>query len=215
MEDYQNNLQAKIFSLEVKIKRIQLITAFILLITALSPVILFWVDSNGTKKIIELLKEKEKPFEGIWSYNSNYEIWLDEKKPKELMADGKTIIIWKENAKKYEVYISFKITRSMHHEPLLALSLNGFFDDVKSDGRNKLPKFTMDNFKAIARLAYKKDYGPPAPSYQFTDCKVNRISENEESVNSFECILITKYSDDPDSIRSRSKVTFSRKDSLH
>ncbi|PTQ76419.1 hypothetical protein C8R26_11712 [Nitrosomonas oligotropha] len=131
------------------------------------------------------------------------------------MGDGKAIIIWKIKEKRYDAYISYRITRSMQGEPqLLALSLKGILNANSETGWPKQQNFSMDSFKIIARLAYKKEIGAPTQSYKFTDCTYNANS-TEERIETFTCSLITRYSEQPESIRSESKVTFTRLTSLH
>lgn len=222
----EKNHQIEILHLDKQIKKVQLYTALVVFLGTVATTAATWwtVDKSekqSNQQIEQIIKDavgprKEKPLEGIWNYNSEYQKWHKEKNPEELKGKGKAIIIWKDKEKRYDVFISYKITRISDkiEKSLLALSLKGIIDNVDSySGQLKQQKFSMDDFEIIARVHYD-NLGPPTLSYQFTDCNY-QYNTNENQINSIKCDLITKYSESSQQTRSESKVTFTRKTSLH
>lgn len=168
MQESDEEKRLKISQLRVEgyIKISRLILAIMVLLNVLVLILTGWIGFNN-KSIFALLNEKEKPFQGIWLYESKYKEWHDEDKPEELMGDGKTIIIWKTNEKRYDVYTMFKISRSGKDTPsLLSLSLKGILNADSLSGFPKTNVFSMHNFNIIARVAYRQGLGAPTQSYE-------------------------------------------------
>src|SRR5665647_2202979 len=105
----ENNINFTIRDIEFRIKKYQLWTAIAVLIGALIPTVTTFTKIDEVLKNISRLADK--PLEGEWDYVSKYDKYYNETDLHMLQGMGKAIIIWKNLDKRYEVNISYGITR--------------------------------------------------------------------------------------------------------
>ena len=151
---------------DIRINRYKFWTAIAVLAAALIPTITTLIQIKEVLKSIRVLSEK--PLEGEWDYESQYEKYYEEKDPHNLQGTGKAIIIWKNLEKRYEVNISYGITRARQEQPLLASFLHG---DLEA-GENGLPiqkDFKIERLKILNRVHYQGLAGNKK-FYNFKDC---------------------------------------------
>lgn len=184
MEDINNNkhelTSAEKYDLEKRITHIKLWTAIVVLLGALVPTATAWIKLD---KVLALLEDK--PFEGVWQYESNYEKYYDEDDPHMLYGTGRATMIWKQEAQQYAVNISYGIERSASAQPLLASAFHGFLE-VGAEGW-PLQNFTMDGFRIVNRLHYK-NMPPSLPTYQFKNCSYDKKGNRATTIR---CDFVT------------------------
>ena len=195
--------EQNLYKLEKQIRHVQLWTAIIVLIGALvTTVTTLYAIEKSNQEIKKLLEEK--PLEGVWNYHSDYIRWYEREDARELSGNGKVLIFWKNDEQRYDVYVMFKITKSVQGETLLALALNGI---LRSD-QNGWPRqqdFTVDSLEIISRL-HHENRAPTTHVYKFTSCRHDG-NPSRNRVETIQCSLVT--------LHSESKITLTRLNSLH
>lgn len=187
---------------DIRIKRYKLWTAIAVLIAALIPTLTTLIQIEEVLRSIKVLAEK--PLEGEWAYESKYEKYYDEIDPHMLQGTGKAIIIWKNLDKRYEVNISYGITRAGEEKPLLASFLQGTLE-ANDNGFPVQKDFNIDRLAILNRVHYK---GTPATKkiFNFKNCNFTKDMD-EKRVQSITCIFETPI--------SKSNVTLTLDKTLH
>lgn len=194
MDKFTNkDRSAEILSLELRIKKLQILIAIVTLIGVLITTLGTWkifdttntIDSTSTdiNDIKSLLAEK--PLEGQWHFYSDYEKYYDEPDPHLLNGSGKAIIVWKNLEKRYDIHLSYQIYRSAGQQLLTAV-LQGFLT-AGNDGWPDRHNFIIDRLTILSRLHYK-NYAPSIQTYLFKDCNVVKKGNRAESIT---CDFVT------------------------
>lgn len=97
----EKQIKSQISKIDLKIRRITLWTAIVVLVGTLIPTITVVLTYKDVKDL--LVQLIEKPLEGEWAYSSDYEKFYDEPEPHNLHAGGSAIVVWKQRENRYEV----------------------------------------------------------------------------------------------------------------
>lgn len=151
------------------------------LATAVLPLCMqFYIYLNRPNPLLrEMLVDK--PLEGEWLFKSSYEKYYDEPKPNLLFGKGNAVMVWKNEQKRYDIYLSYGIHRSGGPElltggsDLLTATIKGLLS-VEEEGSPPQQNFTMSDFVILTRLHYK-NYPPSMRTYQFTNCYVKKKNQ--------------------------------------
>ena len=193
-------LKSETSHLDYKTQRIKYWTAVVVLASTLIPTLAVIFSYQQIKSLIAQIAEK--PLEGTWVYSSRYEKYYDEPQPQDLYGKGRAIIVWKYRENRYDVNLSYSVTRLENKNPILTVVFQGPLA-ADATGWPAQQPFVMDNFQVLDRLHYQnKAYA--LSTYQFRDCNYIKNGDRPDKIM---CVLETPH--------SRSNVEFHWQSNLH
>lgn len=185
----------------VSLKRLEFWTAAIALLAAIVA---------GTNEIISQINIVKaavlpKPLEGIWDYSMTYDYFHGEQGL--WSANGKGIIMWRQDNIRYEIYLGAHVTPANETSPVLAGFTRGFIE--ADDAGWPTPPFKMENIRYISRL-HKNDKQQVVPVFYYENCKYNRTNDRPDTIT---CYFESK--NPAEQIYSRGKAEFKWESRLH
>ena len=109
------------------LKRVEFWTGIVGLLTAIV---------TGVITLMSQIKPPQRPFEGLWGYSMEYDFFHGEKG--QWVADGKGIILWRQDDLRYEIYIGAEVLPAHQTSPILAGFSRGFIE-AEDNGWLPLP----------------------------------------------------------------------------
>ena len=161
------------------LKRVEFWTGIVGLLTAIVTGVI--MVTSFIKPIKDVVLQK-KPLEGLWDYSMKYDFFHGERGA--WSANGKGIILWREDNIRYEIYLGAEVLPANQNSPVLAGFARGFIE-AGEDGELSVP-FTIDNMRYIARMSNKEQM---FPMFSLDNCTFQRVNRRPNTVT---CTFETK-----------------------
>ena len=183
----------------VPLKRLEFWTGIVGLLTAIvTGVITMMLQIKPIKDVV-----LQKPFEGLWDYSMEYDFFHGEKGA--WSANGKGIILWKQDDIRYEIYLGADVLSANQGFPVLAGFSRGFIE-ADADGGLSLP-FKIENIRYISRMSDKKQI---FPMYSYSNCTFQIMNRRPDTIT---CNFDTKHPEGK--IYSRGVARFKWESRIH
>ena len=117
-----------------------------------------------------------KPFEGLWDYSMEYDFFHGKKGA--WTANGKGIILWRQDDIRYEIYLGADVVPVNQSSPVLSGFSRGFIE-ADDDGWLPLP-FKIENIRYISRM-HKRDQKQMVPKYSYNNCTFQLVNRRPDT----------------------------------